>query len=1039
MLGTTAAQADFQARPWSSFDTTGANHEDLVAAQPPLRTKASSTSIASDTSTGSDTTFLSTLSFSTTTGAHFRTQTQEELFRNGGVDAGADDEQGDNEDGGYDQDEDAESLDLDTLEVAILTPREKMRIITPGDHLSLTQPLHRRQESHSRDPFFPIDEMAQEEGEEQYSSLKSLSFSPTSKRHTKSSSQHSTDRDTIKGYHSIDASLSSLSKDISFKSRRLRSDRQQNSQDTKLAQKYEQELSHRSVEDWRESHREASDGADDVAEEEDHQPTDMQLASPDYRKSMAPSLQSDVATDHLSSPTKGRGSSVYLTSETPYTNLLRDATLIIEQQQQRQPGPSTWIRGDHGSDEGSSTAPSRDPKAQASESNQRGAVGIAPLDSTGSATKERTSAPSNRSTPKRSRSRRFSAPGNQFSSQSSLSSLSQSTRAGAAGGLKMSSDKQPKDEDIQKTQARAPQALSEYETRLPRDPSGGGDSDGDDCGGANQQSKAAGSSKHATNLYPLQHHPTMQASVNATLTTTTTDGLVPPSLHLNNQLQQRHDFRQGVVFEYYEGEWDWLPNFDEMRPLHAGIVGNFMIDDTTECDLFRPQGQEFMGASRQGNNNRSRPAKESGNFAVRFTTHIDITQDGVYSFWLSSNDGSVLYIENNLVVENDGMHYATEVEGRVLLQAGKHAMTVEFFHKNGKMLEGFRSTGPSLVVSYRKPGPVWSFGLAAGPKRVIKSSNLFYDHGDARLRNLLNEFGVDSMDRHSQGQMSPLSYRDPSSDGRSWHKEMNNSNHGYGQDLRSPDQLQTSGNGGRVPARHRVMSGDMGQMQPSTRELLVQMENAKTTIKDLEKIIQDQAETHKKKMSDLYDILQDTQAQVDRFKTGLKQATLFEKPKTTIHPSHTSNPAWRNSVVSIYVDAEEDHPLKFGQEGAEDAEEGSDGEADNTEAANAIGGEGDLLLEKHLQDLEKLKQMYFFSMALSVKMNCEMMASSKVGVTGAAALSTAASSQGASPEYTSTSVQKLYEDCTFLHKIPVEGWPGFVSRHFASRGRYNRT
>ena len=97
-----------------------------------------------------------------------------------------------------------------------------------------------------------------------------------------------------------------------------------------------------------------------------------------------------------------------------------------------------------------------------------------------------------------------------------------------------------------------------------------------------------------------------------------------------------------------------------------------------------------------------------------------------------------------------------------------------------------------------------------------------------------------------------------------------------------------------------------------------------------------------------------------------------------------------------------------------------------------------MLLAKHLQDLEKLKQMYFFSMALSVKMNCEMMASSKVGVTGAAALSNSVPSHGASPEYTSTSVQKLYEDCTILHKIPVEGWPGFVSRHFASRGRHNR-
>lgn len=58
--------------------------------------------------------------------------------------------------------------------------------------------------------------------------------------------------------------------------------------------------------------------------------------------------------------------------------------------------------------------------------------------------------------------------------------------------------------------------------------------------------------------------------------------------------------------------------------------------------------------------------------------------------------------------------------------------------------------------------------------------------------------------------------------------------------------------------------------------------------------------------------------------------------------------------------------------------------------------------------------MYFFSMALSVKMNSEMMGKKTV-------------------EYTSTSVQKLYEECTVQSKVPVEGWPGFVSRYFAAK------
>ncbi|KAF9279218.1 hypothetical protein BGZ68_008062 [Mortierella alpina] len=483
--------------------------------------------------------------------------------------------------------------------------------------------------------------------------------------------------------------------------------------------------------------------------------------------------------------------------------------------------------------------------------------------------------------------------------------------------------------------------------------------------------------------------------------------------HANPLLQYprlHHDYRPGVVFEYYQGEWDWLPNFEEMRPDHAGIVGNFMIDDTTERDLFRPQFTNLIHQTRQGT--AARPVyKEPGNFAVRFTTHIDITQDGVYSFWLSSNDGSVLYIANTLVVENDGSHYATEAEGRILLQAGKHPMVVEFFHRNGKMLEGFRSTGPSLSVSYRAPGPVWSFGLKTGPKRIVKSSNLFYDHGDLRLRNLLSEFGVDedysSMDRRSMDRRSNCMSPDST---HSNYEVLAPTSGGSGRRQQHRQHLRQGSGQYQYqyqdrPSRHRIMSGDMGQMQPSTRELAVQMENAKATIKDLEQIIRDQADSHEKKMNELYSILQDTQSQVNRLVSGLKKATLFEAPRTTIHPSHNSNPAWRNTVVSIYVDAEEEHPVSPDYDGLDNGE---------GQSSNEPGSDSDEVLAKHLADLERLKQLYFFSMALSVKMNCEMMGNK-------------------TPEYTSTSVQKLYEDCTINSHVPVEGWPGYVSRHFAKR------
>lgn len=45
---------------------------------------------------------------------------------------------------------------------------------------------------------------------------------------------------------------------------------------------------------------------------------------------------------------------------------------------------------------------------------------------------------------------------------------------------------------------------------------------------------------------------------------------------------------------------------------------------------------------------------DTGNFAVRFTAYISVPQAGHYTFYLTSNDGSALYIHGTKVVDNDG-------------------------------------------------------------------------------------------------------------------------------------------------------------------------------------------------------------------------------------------------------------------------------------------------------------------------------------------------------------------------------------------------
>ncbi|KAG0249737.1 hypothetical protein BG011_008986 [Mortierella polycephala] len=993
--------------------TSDAQVTELSPPQHNLQSKASTSSISSTSSTSSTTTtqtFMSTLSFSTVTGAHHRTLTQDQ----GGKDF-------DDEEGVMDEEDDR--VEVGSVDVEIHTPKDS-EYYNPFA-------LHQREQTvDSKHEQQPGQQDHQRQGslqsnQRQSRTSPSSSFAPELKGHVKMASQQSNNSSSSSGARTISVDAHEKKQRsveaLSFYAPGSPSELSISSMDRQLME-YNQATSSSTEE--------------------------MLFASPEYRKSLTLSERSDLAME--SSSLSERGSSAYVAETSQYSNLLWDATLIIDQQQQAQQQQvqgSIDIVGEHSqiSEVEANTLwnTNRNKVAQVSTAESSSIAQRSEGSSRSRASKD--------STLMDPRSRRFSAPGYHGSDHVSVSSTSSSTS-------RQTALRRQEQQSVSSVKAaagvRGPQSVMGH-IRSSQQPSeviyegddicivGNGERSGGKlssfCDGEGDEDTP----KNTVHQSTMHHHPTMPAFLFSSNDSPTPSAgpmystIATPLPVTTSQYQQyqahmhHHDYRPGVVFEYYEGEWDWLPNFEEMRPDHAGIVGNFMIDDTTERDLFQPQFSfddicQQQNPLQAGQRQRRRVYKETGNFAVRFSTHIDITQDGVHSFWLSSNDGSVLYIDNSLVVENDGQHYATEAEGRMMLQVGKHAMVVEFFHRNGKMLEGFRSTGPSLSVCYRVPGPIWSFGLKAGPKRVVKSSNLSYDYGDVRIRNLLLEFGVED-DYSSMGNthdcLSPDGSK-PEFVGRS-------SIGGDGMQHGRQNSGQYQHHYQDRPGRHRVVSGDMGQMQPSNRELMVQMENAKTTIKDLEQIIRDQADAHQTKMNQLYGILQDTQAQVDRLVLGLKKATLFEKvPSKQPTPADVMssgyrqqrrnglnpNLSWRNTVVSVYVDAEEDYPVQ------EDDQDGG-WDRDGTDAKEATGGrgngnenvpDGDSILEKHLADVEKLKQLYFFSMALSVKMNSEMMGRRTT-------------------EYTSSSVQKLYEDCTMHSKIPVEGWPGYVGRHFSKR------
>lgn len=85
-------------------------------------------------------------------------------------------------------------------------------------------------------------------------------------------------------------------------------------------------------------------------------------------------------------------------------------------------------------------------------------------------------------------------------------------------------------------------------------------------------------------------------------------------------------------------------------------------------------------------------------FGVVFNGYILIEETGDYTFYTSSEDGSKLFIDGVLIVDNDGRHEeAIRVEGIKYLEPGAHKIQVKFFQAPSDYL---------LEVGYTTPGGI---------------------------------------------------------------------------------------------------------------------------------------------------------------------------------------------------------------------------------------------------------------------------------------------------------------------------------------------
>jgi hypothetical protein len=120
---------------------------------------------------------------------------------------------------------------------------------------------------------------------------------------------------------------------------------------------------------------------------------------------------------------------------------------------------------------------------------------------------------------------------------------------------------------------------------------------------------------------------------------------------------------QGLFANVYQLKEDTqkLPDLGQLKPFSSLLVNNLDVPDHDFQQGFPGVGGNLVEW-----------------FGIRFDGMIDAPA-GITTFHLTSDDGAKLWIDDKLVVDNDGVHPEASTDGDVTLAAGKHKFRLDYF------------------------------------------------------------------------------------------------------------------------------------------------------------------------------------------------------------------------------------------------------------------------------------------------------------------------------------------------------------------------
>ncbi len=88
---------------------------------------------------------------------------------------------------------------------------------------------------------------------------------------------------------------------------------------------------------------------------------------------------------------------------------------------------------------------------------------------------------------------------------------------------------------------------------------------------------------------------------------------------------------------------------------------------------------------------------------MRWSGYLTVPKTGDYTFYVTSDDGSRVFVNGKMVVDHWGHHELSEKSGTVSLSAGEHEIHVDYYEEDGWAGAHLEWSGPGIERTYALP------------------------------------------------------------------------------------------------------------------------------------------------------------------------------------------------------------------------------------------------------------------------------------------------------------------------------------------------